>query len=81
VIFHISGTLKHSQIAAVEWNREAIARVKAGVDVYGEPGCPRLFMCSADGLCWYHVGAVPQHGNAVVTYFERTMQEIEELHD
>jgi hypothetical protein len=24
------GTLKHAQIAAIEWNREAIARVKAG---------------------------------------------------
>jgi protein-arginine kinase len=34
-VFRALGTLKHAQIAAVEWNREAIARVKAGVDVYG----------------------------------------------
>ncbi|KAH9979907.1 Rpp14/Pop5 family-domain-containing protein [Lactifluus volemus] len=34
-VIHVSGTLKHAQIAAVEWNREAIARVKAGVGVYG----------------------------------------------
>jgi hypothetical protein len=35
MVFRALGTLKHAQIAAVEWNREAIARVKAGVDVYG----------------------------------------------
>jgi ribonuclease P/MRP protein subunit POP5 len=29
-VIHVSGTLKHAQIAAIEWNREAIARVKAG---------------------------------------------------
>jgi len=34
-VIHVSGTLKHAQIAAVEWNREAIARVKGGVVVYG----------------------------------------------
>jgi len=34
-VIHVSGTLKHAQIAAVEWNREAIAKVKAGVNVYG----------------------------------------------
>ncbi|KAI0287721.1 hypothetical protein BC826DRAFT_1042713, partial [Russula brevipes] len=34
-VVHVSGTLKHAQIRAVEWNREAIARVKAGLDVYG----------------------------------------------
>ncbi|KAI0290400.1 ribonuclease P/MRP protein subunit, partial [Multifurca ochricompacta] len=28
-VIHVSGTLKHAQIAAIEWNREAIARVKA----------------------------------------------------
>jgi len=29
-VIHVSGTLKHAQIAAIEWNREAIARVRAG---------------------------------------------------
>jgi hypothetical protein len=29
------GTLKHAQTAAIEWNRQAIARVKAGMDVCG----------------------------------------------
>jgi len=38
------GTLKHAQIAAVEWNREDIVRVKAGVDVYGALGC-RVSSC------------------------------------
>jgi hypothetical protein len=40
--FRAIGTLKHAQIAAVEWNRETIARVKAGVNVYGPSGCPHL---------------------------------------
>ncbi|KAI0290335.1 Rpp14/Pop5 family-domain-containing protein [Russula brevipes] len=34
-VVHVSGTMKHAQIRAVEWNRGAIARVKAGLDVYG----------------------------------------------
>jgi len=34
-VIHVSGTLKHAQIATVEWNRETIARAKAGVNVYG----------------------------------------------
>ncbi|KAI9454780.1 Rpp14/Pop5 family-domain-containing protein [Lactarius psammicola] len=34
-VIHVSGTLKHAQIAAIEWNREAIARVKAGAGVQG----------------------------------------------
>lgn len=29
----VLGTLKHAQIAAIEWNRQAIARVKTGMDV------------------------------------------------
>ncbi|KAN0113742.1 hypothetical protein V8E52_007395 [Russula decolorans] len=32
-VIHVSGTLKHAQIAAIEWNRQVIARVKAGIDV------------------------------------------------
>ncbi|KAN0108975.1 Rpp14/Pop5 family domain containing protein [Russula decolorans] len=32
-VIHVSGTLKHAQIAAIEWNRQVIARVKAGMDV------------------------------------------------
>ena len=39
-VFVALGTLKHAQIAAVEWNREAIAQVKAGVGVYGMSACP-----------------------------------------
>jgi hypothetical protein len=34
--FYDIGTLKHAQIAAIEWNRQVIARVKAGMDV----SCP-----------------------------------------
>jgi hypothetical protein len=33
------GTLKHAQIAAIEWNRQVIARVKAGMDV----SCPWFY--------------------------------------
>ena len=44
VVLRALGTLKHAQIAAVEWNREAIARVKAGVNVYGALGC-RVSSC------------------------------------
>jgi hypothetical protein len=55
--------------------------MKAGVDVYGALGCPRLLMYSSNWLCWGHVGAVPRRGNAVVAHFERSMQEIEELQD
>ncbi|KAF8468494.1 Rpp14/Pop5 family-domain-containing protein [Russula ochroleuca] len=32
-VIHVSGTLKHAQTAAIEWNRRAIARAKAGMDV------------------------------------------------
>ena len=31
----VLGTLKHAQIAAIEWNRQAIARVRAGLDLCG----------------------------------------------
>ncbi|KAF8468497.1 Rpp14/Pop5 family-domain-containing protein [Russula ochroleuca] len=31
-VIHVSGTLKNAQIAAIEWNRQAIARMKAGTD-------------------------------------------------
>jgi hypothetical protein len=82
--FPVLGTLKHAQIAAVEWNREAIAQVKAGVVVYGMSSCPHLPIytwLTIDGFCWAHVGAVPQHGKATVTHFEKSAQEIEELQD
>ncbi|KAF8270198.1 hypothetical protein EI94DRAFT_815557 [Lactarius quietus] len=36
-VIHVSGTLKHAQIAAIEWNREAIARVKAGAGIMQVP--------------------------------------------
>jgi len=42
--FRALGTLKHAQIAAVEWNREAIARVKAGVGVYGMSSYPCILV-------------------------------------
>jgi hypothetical protein len=48
--FCTPGTLKHAQIAAVEWNREAIARVKAGVGVYGMSACPCLVHTFIDGV-------------------------------
>ncbi|KAH9063551.1 hypothetical protein EDB87DRAFT_1681194 [Lactarius vividus] len=34
-VIHVSGTLKHAQLAAIEWNREAIARVNVGAGVQG----------------------------------------------
>ncbi|KAI0249047.1 hypothetical protein BJV78DRAFT_1230880 [Lactifluus subvellereus] len=34
-VIHVSGTLKHAQIAAVEWNRKVIARIKAGMGMSG----------------------------------------------
>ena len=37
------GTLKHAQIAAIEWNREAIARVKTGAGA-GMPGTCHAFL-------------------------------------
>jgi hypothetical protein len=77
-------TLKHAQIAAVEWNREAIARVKAGVVVYGMSSCPHLTIytwLTIDGFCWAHVGAAPPRGKAAVAHFEKSAQEIEELQD
>jgi hypothetical protein len=33
--FSVLGTLKHAQIAAVEWNRKAIAQIKAGMGMSG----------------------------------------------
>jgi|SRR6266851_8121804 len=82
--FPTLGTLKHAQIAAVEWNREAIARVQPGVVVYGMSSCPHLPIypwLRIDGFCWAHVGAVPQRGKAAVAHFEKSAQEIEELQD
>ncbi|KAI0280712.1 ribonuclease P/MRP protein subunit, partial [Russula aff. rugulosa BPL654] len=38
-VIHVSGTLKHAQIAAIEWNRQVIAHVKAGMDV----SCPWFY--------------------------------------
>ena len=35
VLRAVLGTLKHAQIAAIEWNRQAIARVRAGLGLYG----------------------------------------------
>jgi len=32
-VIRVSGTLKHTQMAAIEWNRQAIARIKSGMDV------------------------------------------------
>jgi hypothetical protein len=48
------GTLKHAQIRAVEWNREAIARVKAGLDVYGTHAFSHLFTYT-----WLIFGRLP----------------------
>jgi len=80
--FHALGTLKHAQIAAVEWNREAIARVKAGVGVYGKSaGRVSSFMPGLVESYMVHVGAAPQSGNTVVTRFETGIQELEELQD
>ena len=55
--FPALGTLKHAQIAAVEWNREAIARVKAGIVDYGMSSClhlPIYTWLTIDGFCWAH---------------------------
>ena len=80
--FHALGTLKHAQIAAVEWNREVIARVKAGVGVYGKSASRvSSFMPGLVEFYMVHVGAAPQPGNTVVTRFEMSIQEIEELQD
>jgi hypothetical protein len=48
--FIVPGTLKHAQIAAVEWNREAIARVNAGVGVYGTFHFSLFFMLACISL-------------------------------
>jgi hypothetical protein len=80
--FYDIDTLKHAQIAAIQWNRQVIARVKAGMDV----SCHWFISC-------YHpwvllttftgpqIGAVPRRGNDVVKHFEMSMQEIGELQD
>jgi hypothetical protein len=80
----ILGTLKHAQTAAIEWNRRAIARAKAGMDVSCTLGSrvhllihPWVLLTIFAGP---HVGAVPQRGNNVA-YFETSMLEIEELQD
>ena len=37
------GTLKHAQIAAIEWNREVIARVKVGAGAGMQGACLTFF--------------------------------------
>jgi hypothetical protein len=83
-MFVVLGTLKHAQIAAVQWNREAIARIKAGVSVYST--FLRFTPCfwpvtGSDGFPWPCIGTVPQPGKDVVTHYETSMQEVEQLHD
>lgn len=48
VPFYGIGTLKHAQMAAIEWNRQIIARVKSGMDV----SCT-LFIC-----CYHNLGVI-----------------------
>ena len=79
------GTLKHAQIAAVEWNREAIGRVKAGVNVYGlfRLSPSYLPLAGVDKFHWAHAGVATQHenSNSFITHLETSMQEIEKLQD
>lgn len=76
----LSGTLKHAQIAAIEWNREAIARVKTGVGVQGTCHTRSVLygpLISETG----RVGAGPQRAGGSVAPFQSSMQEIEDLQD
>jgi hypothetical protein len=69
------GTPKHMQIAAVQWNREAIAQAKASLDVNGMSSWSHLYLTCVDGFCCAHVGVV--HGNAIIAHLEACMRGME----
>ena len=54
------GTPKHMQIAAVQWNREAIAQAKANLDVNGMSSWSHLYLTCVDVFCCAHGGVVPE---------------------
>lgn len=80
------GTLKHAQIAAIEWNRQIVARVKAGLDA--SSSCPYFYFPRFIVTLTYfprltpRIGAVvPRRENDVVKHSEMSIQEIGELQD
>ena len=82
----VLGTLKHAQIAAIKWNRQEIARMKADTDeccTLGPLVHLLIYPLGAILISFAgpHVGVVPRHGNKVVAQFEMSTQEIEEPQD